>query len=306
MPDPDELPTLPPPPRGAPPGLRWASLRATGRLPVVPPAPGTPERPSAAEPPARSGPDGSPAGLRQPVGGPVPPPPPAVAAPGALSPTVRLPVAVPTSSVGPGTEVLAPLAAGRPPAGRRRQHLVAALVAGLAVALAAGGLALALSKGGHPQRREPTDPAAISQLVTSLSGADLLARQAVSDACVEAGPGPRPRAVSRLEQAEARDRAVLATVDAGKARLTSWPVASGLLGPVAQVAEDSLVAEGDYASWLAGLEATGCYSAPRNNLYFERALVAVTAQVLATRKLLSAWLPVARHYGLSRSAFTSL
>ena len=212
----------------------------------------------------------------------------------------------PSSVLEPATEPLPPLAEGLPAPSHRRRYVVAVLAAGLVAALVAAGLVLVFHKRATGHRREAPVPVAFSQLLTSLSGADLLARQAVNGACQETGPGARKSAASQLERAEARDRAVLSTLNAGKARLASWSVASALLGRVAQVAEDSLAAEGDYASWLADLEATGCYSAPRNNLYYRRALVAVSAQVLATSKLLSAWLPVARRYGLSRSAFASL
>ncbi len=212
----------------------------------------------------------------------------------------------PSSVVEPATEPLPTVAEGLPLPGHRRRYVVAALAAGLVAALVAAGLVLVFRQRATGHRREAPVPVAFSQLLSSLSGADLLVRQAVDGACQETGPGARKSAANQLERAETRDRTVLSTLDAGKARLASWPVASALLGRVAQVAEDSLAAEGDYASWLADLEATGCYSAPRNNLYYRRALGAVSAQALATSELLSAWLPVARRYGLNRSAFASL
>ena len=311
MPDPDELPTLPPPPRGAPAGLRWAGSAAAGRAPVPPPAPGSADPspgPVPVEPHEGPAPAPSPLGPSQPLVGPVLPPPRGAVAPTAILPTVPVPaMAASSSSVAePATEPLPPLTEGLPAPSHRWRYVVAVLAAGLAAALVAAGLVFVLHKSATGHRREPSVPVAFSQLLTSLSGADLLARQAVIGACQETGPGARKSAASQLERAEARDRAVLSTLGAGKARLASWSVASALLGRVAQVAEDSLAAEGDYASWLADLEATGCYSAPRNDLYYRRALVAVSAQVLATSKLLSAWLPVARRYGLSRSAFASL
>ncbi len=307
MPDPDELPTLPPPPRGAPAGLRWAGSATSRRAHVPSPAPGGAEPPPGpVEPPAGPGAARSPLGPSQPLGGPVPPPPLGAVAPTANLPTVPVPAMARSSVAEPATEPLPPWTEGLPAPSHRWRYVVAVLAAGLAAALVAAGLVLVLHKSANGHRRQLPVPVAFSQLLTSLSGADLLARQAVNGACQETGPGARKSAASQLERAEARDNAVLSTLDAGKARLASWSVASALLGRVTEVAEDSLAAEGDYASWLADLEATGCYSAPRNNLYYRRALVAVSAQVFATRKLLSAWLPVARRYGLSRSGFASL
>lgn len=294
MPEPDELPTLPPPPRAAPTGLRWAGSssppghrpaprqsRPTERLPFAPEPPGEradPTVPLASPVPASQGPASQGPGLQGPVSQ-------------ASSVTQRLP-----------TLAEGPQPAPRP---RRRWSYVVAAVAALA-ALAAVALAVVLPRLDKAGAGKATPSADLSSMLSSLSGADRLTRLAVDAACAATSPGPRQPAVSDLDQAEASDRAVLSSLDAGRARLATWPAATPLLGPIAQVARASLAVEGDYQAWVSDLEATGCFSAPRNDLNYEQAQIAASSQSAAAGQLARVWAPLARRYGLRPSAVIPL
>ena len=280
MPEPDELPTMPPPPRAAPSGLRWAGSSPAGYRPASPPA----ERP-----PSEPEPPGEGADLTVRLASPVPAP--QAPAPQGSSVTEQLPAL----AGGPKAESRS----------RRRWWYVVAAVAVLAALAAA--LAIALPRLDRSGAGKVSPPSDLSSMLSSLSSADRLTRQAVNIACAgPASPGLRQPAVSDLDQAEASDRAVLSSLEAGRARLSTWPAATPLLGPIARVARASLAVEGDYQAWVSDLEATGCFSAPRNDLNYERAQLATSSQSSATGQLARLWSPVARRYGLRPNAVLPL
>jgi hypothetical protein len=181
------------------------------------------------------------------------------------------------------------------------------VVAAVAVfAALAAALAIALPRLDRSGARKVSPPSDLASMLSSLSSADRLTRQAVNIACAGASPGSRQPAVSDLDQAEASDRAVLSSLEAGRARLSTWPAAAPLLGQVARVARASLAVEGDYRAWVSDLEATGCFSAPRNDLNYERARLATSSQSSATGQLARLWAPLARRYGLRPNAVPPL
>ena len=274
MPEPDELPTMPPPPRAAPSGLRWAGSSPPGHRPASRP---TERLPLGPEPPA-----------------------------GGADLTVPL-SQVPASQVSSVTEQMPALAEGPQPGPRPRRrwlYVVAAVV--VIAALAAVALAVVLPRLDKAGAGKASPSADLSSMLSSLSGADRLTRQAVNVACAGTSPGSRQPAVSDLDQAEASDRAVLSSLDAGRARLSTWSAATPLLGPIAQVARDSLAVEVYYQAWVSDLEATGCFSAPRNDLHYEQAQMATSSQAAAAGQLARVWAPVARRYRLRPSAVLPL
>lgn len=252
-PEPDEPPTMPPPPAPRQAGLRWATPPAVRRPRIVPavPSPGFP-------------------------------------------PTRPLP------------QVETP-----PPGRHRKLPFMLGLV--LAAAVVAAGLVLALgtAPSGQSPRRGVTHlapPLVFEDLLHSLSGAGALAGRAVAQACQETGPqsGARQVLVSDLGRAAAEDRTVLSTLSASRARLVIWSDGAGakLFGSMETLAGASLIAAGDYKAWLLDLQSTGCYSAPENNLHYERASGASLAEERAAEHLAAVWAPVARRYHLNPMKLT--
>jgi hypothetical protein len=78
-----------------------------------------------------------------------------------------------------------------------------------------------------------------------------------------------------------------------------WPPGRVIYGDLASLTRLVLDKGADLEAWLSGLQATGCYSAPANNLFYTRALQAASAERVAARQLLVDWAPSARRYHLA-------
>ena len=255
---PDELPTMPPPPRARQPGLRWAtSPRAAPRAtrPVTPPH----------------------------------------QAFASVAPTRQLPPV----RVSPSARVT-PSAPGESPH-RRPVYLFVALAAALAAVVAAS-LVLTFSSGreGHVKASKPlallSPPLAFEDALRSLSGANEEAGRIVAAGCQVSSPASpaRQALVSQLTGLVNADSALLSDLVSARSRLSAW---SGLLFTrTSGLTQASLVAIVDYRTWLQDLQATGCYSAPGNNLNYEQAQKAASAEGKDAREVSSVWGPVARRH----------
>jgi len=124
-----------------------------------------------------------------------------------------------------------------------------------------------LLKGDSPE-------AAFTYLMAANTAADRVASTAVSHACVAQAPESpsRQAAGAQLYQAAATSRSVAAFVRADQVRLAAMPEGQVLVGLLGRVAQASVSADVSFESWIQDLQATGCYSAPTNDLHYIAAL----------------------------------
>jgi hypothetical protein len=187
---------------------------------------------------------------------------------------------------------------GAPPPSRRWRWLLALaavlVVAGAAVFVAVG----AVGKGSSGA---PAAARKFESLLGQLSSSDALASRAASTACLRRPPGSgvRERALSTLRSSELAAQGVLALLSSERAALVEWPPGRVIYGDLASLTRLVLDKGADLEAWLSGLQATGCYSAPANNLFYTRALQAASAERVAARQLLVDWAPSARRYHLA-------
>ncbi|HTV12883.1 MAG TPA: hypothetical protein VME20_13590 [Acidimicrobiales bacterium] len=255
----EEMPTMPPPTRAGAPTLRWA----TAPLPAA-------QLPTAQLPVTEAGDEHF-------VGEPLP-------------------------GAGPG---YGPGPAGAPKRGGRRKKL--ALIGLLAVLLVGGGTsAYLLASPASAPRKEGSGLAALpslrgleserpqvafEELDRAYSQAEKYQLAAVADACATQPPGTAPRSVTQrqLSAAVVAQQEILALVRGASLRLSSMPQGTAVVGLLESLLAASLRAGSNYLAWVTDLQATGCYSAPNNNLHYLQALPeAATARRLSA--LLSATL----------------
>jgi hypothetical protein len=263
----EEAPTIPPPPKRGPGGLRWRSLAT--------PPPGKPSEGPWQE--ATAGRERAEAVTvtrydlsRHDVE--------------ATTPTRQLPGVV-------------------HPSGPRRRRYRAGLVVGCigALALLMAGLvwaiAYSLSSGpAHPSRlyslQHLAPRVAFGELVAREARAEALAEGAsgLRGACLLAAPGSRYRGrfVAEEAQAAALSRGVLKLVTALAGRFDKLRGGGRLEALLRQFANSSLAASIGYEKWLEDLEATGCYSAPTNDVHFYQAQRA-SATAARDRAALEQW-----------------
>ena len=299
----DEMPTLPPTPQARPDGLRWATrvpppsppprrkvAPKAGPLRKAAPTPGPPQGPlSPTEPSSRQA-------------SPTLPLPRVVAPPAPAGGRAKLPgpgAPPPPSQPRRAHRPMGPLRPGQARSPRQRPHR---WLLALAVALIAAGAAVFVALGTSAERSAGALAPAktFESLLRQLAGADARASKAANAACLGRAPGSaeRQRALASLRGSEAAGREVLSVLSAERARLLAWPPGRALYGDLAGVTRLFLAKGADLEAWVSGLQATGCYSAPTNNLFHVRAVQVASAQRAAARLLLVAWAGPARRYHL--------
>jgi hypothetical protein len=169
------------------------------------------------------------------------------------------------------------------------------LLVALALALAGTGFAGVFNGAAPPSARHPktvslkgdTAQGAFSYLLATSADARRLARSAVGEACLTQAPGSfgRQRAAAQLSEAAAMSRSVVALAASVRDRLLAMPGGGALVALLDRVAEDSVRADVGYKSWVNDLQATGCYSAPTNDIHYGQAQKASAAGAVAQRQL---------------------
>jgi len=304
----DEFPTVPPPAserRDSGMTLRWATAD-----PTATPATGSDDRPGPSRP--QRSPHWSPPATTGRQG----PKPAEAARPGRRSVE---PASEPPNQGGrePGDEPTREIAVldSPPPAPRQhpRRRLVRTWAVVLAVAvLAVGGVALTVGLTASPSKTPPgtpvtgtspgSSPGAIfgSLLARSATGHQL-AEAAVARACQTALPGSASREalLGDLSRAEGMQLSVLAGLGMDRSRLVPMPYAGALEADLGAFARASVAADKGYGAWLADLQATGCYSAPTNDMHYVAAGKESLVAGVAKLALVSTWARVAPRYDLS-------
>jgi hypothetical protein len=190
--------------------------------------------------------------------------------------------------------------------GPRRPRYRAGLVLGTLVALALlmGGLvwAIAYDLGSGPAH--PSRLYSLQRLAPEVAFGDLLAQEARAEAlaeaasalrgaCSPAAPGSRSRGQLVAEEAKAAASSgdVLHLVAALAGRFERLRGGGRLVALLRKLARSSLAASLGYEMWLEDLEATGCYSAPTNDVHFYQAKRASAAAAREQAALKRAWAP---------------
>jgi hypothetical protein len=147
----------------------------------------------------------------------------------------------------------------------------------------------------HPSRVSP-GRALFEQLLATGSTAQLLTATAVARSCQEAAPGAAFRAalVGDLSRAIGMRQSVLRSLSADKVELLSIPDGALLVTDLSAATVAELSVEQQDRGWLQDLQATGCYSAPTNDIHYRAAGLDEPAAARADQRLAGAWAEAGR------------
>ncbi len=265
---PEDLPTLPPAPGRREAALRWA-------LPEEPPAPipGA-NRPQRSGPPTWPGRDQPPPRAR------------GSTRPGRMD--------------RPGATLRPTAAITVPEHPSRRRSRIFWLLAVVLLVVASAAVAVALSRGttggGEHRSRLSAGEVLFERLMATGSTAQQLTATAVARSCAEAPPGARGRTalLGDLSRAIGLGQSVLQLLNADKAELLGIPGGSLLTSDLSQATTAELTVEQDYQGWLQDLQATGCYSAPTNDIHYRAAGLEAPVAAAADQRLAAEWAVVER------------
>jgi hypothetical protein len=114
-----------------------------------------------------------------------------------------------------------------------------------------------------------------------------LVQNAVDGACRTTAPQSRARAelVAETGHAGAIYRQVLAAARADQELFTKVRGGAGLSADLVGATAAAARAAAAYGDWLEDLQATGCYSAPTNDLHYREATAAALTAAVATGRL---------------------
>jgi len=268
----EELPTMPPAPRSDKPGLRWAT-----------PGPGAPRG-------REQGRRLRPEPLREAPTAPVLVPPRSPGpTPGRGSPAYPAGQDEEQARDEDGTK-----AGGRGTSHRRLSALL--VLVGLLCALAGVAVVVVWRVGDDkvaPSPAPSTSPPGRSpeQVLESLlatgATAQALVQNAIDGGCRTTTPQSRARAglIAEIGHAGAIYRQVLARVQADQELLSQMPGGLGLSTDLVGATGASARAATAYGDWLEDLQATGCYSAPTNDLHYREATAAAVGAAVAAARL---------------------
>jgi hypothetical protein len=242
-------------------------------------------RPGPARPP-RYGPPTLPLSAGRPSS-PVDAPPPARA--DARAPANYLPSAPPATR--PTAAITQPQRARRP----RRAWLWLVAV----VMVAGSASAVVVLVGGTKRPAGGASPAASAEalfgrMMATNTAAEELAATAVASSCQVAAPGVAARAalLGDLNRAVALRSSVLRALAADRDDLLTMPDGELLVSDLSEATKAALAVDEDDQGWLQDLQATGCYSAPANDIHFREAASATRVATGAGQLLTAAWAEV--------------
>ena len=187
--------------------------------------------------------------------------------------------------------------------GRRSRAPVWALAA-VIVAASAGAVVVlgtgALRGPRHVTARPAPGAVVFEQLLAQSANAQQLEATAVAHACQESAPGAPARnsQLTELNRAVKLEYSVLGAVQVDTRELSTVPEGVLLLADLDAVAAAGLTIGRDYEGWLQDLQATGCYSAPTNDIHYRAAGVEVVAASGAEQRLAGTWDGIAARYNL--------
>jgi hypothetical protein len=177
----------------------------------------------------------------------------------------------------------------------RRGRALFWLVAVVAVVAACASVAIVLagreaSKHLHTSRASPGE-ALFEQLMATSATAQQLTATAVARSCTDAAPGAAIRGalLVDLNRAIGLRQSVLRSLEADRAELLGMPDGGLLVNDLNAATLAELTVDQDDQGWLQDLQATGCYSAPTNDIYYRAAGLDALAAAGADTRLAHAW-----------------
>ncbi|HXW81308.1 MAG TPA: hypothetical protein VEJ84_17535 [Acidimicrobiales bacterium] len=172
----------------------------------------------------------------------------------------------------------------------------------VAVAVIATLVALAFALGHKGTGPKPPNGTHLSAgeanfaelLATSASAHDLVVA-AVIGSCESDAPAAASRQslIAGLNRAIELRVSVLNGTAMDRLAISAMPEGPLLLTELDQATDASLKVDEDYAAWLVDLQATGCFSAPTNDLHYLAATDASPAATQADENLAGTWAPLA-------------
>ena len=134
-------------------------------------------------------------------------------------------------------------------------------------------------------RRSPER--AFESLLAAGTTAQALVQTAISGACRPATPQSTARAalIAEIGHAGAIYRQVVAGARADQALFSEMAGGPGLSTDLVEATSASARAAAAYGDWLEDLQATGCYSAPKNDLHYQEATAAALVASHAEARL---------------------
>ena len=136
-----------------------------------------------------------------------------------------------------------------------------------------------------------TGEALFEQLMASNSSAEELVATAVARSCAEAAPGiPLRRGLlGDLSRAISLRQSVLRALAADRVQLLAMADGAQLVSDLSAATMADLAVDQDYQAWLQDLQATGCYSAPTNDIHYRTAGRDSSAAAGTDERLAQAW-----------------
>jgi hypothetical protein len=127
--------------------------------------------------------------------------------------------------------------------------------------------------------------------MASNASAEGLAATAVARSCAQAAPGLPHRGgfLNDLGRAIVLRQSVLRALDVDRRRLLAMPHGAELVTDLTAATTADLTVDQDYQGWLQDLQATGCYSAPTNDIHYRAAGLGSSAAAVANQRLTQAW-----------------
>jgi hypothetical protein len=146
------------------------------------------------------------------------------------------------------------------------------------------------SKHLHISRVLPGE-ALFEQLVATSATAQQLTATAVARSCTDAAPGAAMRGalLVDLDRAIGLRQSVLRSLEADRAELLGMPDGALLVSDLSAATLAELTVDQDDQGWLQDLQATGCYSAPTNDIHYRAAGLDAPAAAGADTRLAHAW-----------------
>lgn len=187
----------------------------------------------------------------------------------------------------PTPAVLAPAPRSRP--GRALFWLLAVVAV---LALVTAGLVLAgVTNGSRTTARLSAAEVTFKGLMARDVAAQKLAEGAVAHPCRPASPASaaRARSLGHLGRAVSLRQSVLRGIGADKGQLLGMPDGGRLVADLTKAARTGLAVDQDDQGWLRDLQATGCYSAPTNDIHFRAAALAGPAATRAAERVAADW-----------------
>ena len=177
----------------------------------------------------------------------------------------------------------------------RRGRALFWLLAVVAVVAASASAAIVLagreaSRHLHMSGASPGE-ALFEQLMATSATAQELTATAVARSCTDAAPAAAMRGalLVDLNRAIGLRQSVLRSLEADRAELLGMPDGALLVNDLNAATLAELTVDQDDQGWLQDLQATGCYSAPTNDIHYRAAGLDAPAAAGADTRLAHAW-----------------